>query len=312
MGSGRVLRAEWAQMAVVVALSVICFAAVVTFYDNSHRGTTNGLWKSIDVEPWVSVASARQTQPANLVYFPMVGSMVRLLPAELGPVWKRMVWVNVLFAALALAFTYLAALRLFQARAPAVFVVAVQAACGFFLLLATINEDIMPAYACLTAAVAWAVLMARRQTAVSLLVMAQLAALTWLFHSSLQLPTVGALLASIVVGDAPLRVRARRALWFMAGLLPLPVLAARMGGLSWTDGLWTSKGLDSGYSGFAANKIVLMWHAMAQFVAGGQNEPSLDVHPGTHKRSADDCHLGRAYPRRSDLDQGVPAAHSSS
>jgi hypothetical protein len=168
---------ESVQAAMVFLLGLAFLVLVLQFYDNVHRGTTNGLWKSIAVETWVNHAPERRTEASNILYFPVVGALVRALPASVfGPVWRRMAFVNVLFAAFALSMTFLLALRLFESPAAAAFTCALQGACGFFLLLSTINEDIMPGYAWFAAAITCSVLAAGRSTWVARVVIAQCAA----------------------------------------------------------------------------------------------------------------------------------------
>ena len=273
---GAVVHPRWWELALIVAAGSAVLGGAIVFYDNVHRGTTNGLWKSIDLRAWVALSPDRWTDGDNMLYYPVVGALVRVLPeSAFGAFWQRMAFVNALFGAVVLALTYLIALRLFRSRATALFACGCQLAMGFFLLLATINEDIMPGYAWFVAAVACAVA-ARRLTPWVVVLTAQCVALSWLFHSSLRLPGIAAFVLGIAAAHEQWPRRLTSIALFCAALVPLPVISALAYGLPWHAGLWSWKGLGSGWGGFSINKIVLMWGGIAQSVAGGGNLTSVE------------------------------------
>jgi hypothetical protein len=260
---------------VIAAIGSAVLCAFIVYFDNVNRATTNGLWKSFELRPWVDRVPARYTEASNLLYYPAIGWLVRLLPeGTFGAVWQRMAFVNAFIGGAVLALTYAMALRLFRSRAAALVAGGAQLAMGFFLLLTTINEDIMPGYGWFVAAVACAVL-PRRLTAIGLVVTAQGVALAWLFHSSLQLPAVGAFVLGIAAWAGDLRKAGWRVALFVGALVPLPIASALWFHLDWWAGLWSGKGIGTGWGGFAASKVVLLWSGIAQAVAGGQNLTSL-------------------------------------
>lgn len=271
-------RVEWRWweplLVFVVAAPLLCL--VIAYYDNVHRATTNGLWKSIQMKPWVlHLAAGRDADPGNLLYFPVLGKLLRLMPESIfGPIWRRMAFFNAACGAGVLALTYLIALRLFRSRSTALFAVLVHASTAFFLLLSTINEDIMPGYFWFSAALACAVVPQRFSMPV-LVATAQLLALSWLFHSSLQLPGIGAFLLGIVLAAASLRAAVVRIIVFALALVPLPILSGLRFDLPWTIGLWAGKGVGTGWGGFATSKIWFLWSGVAQSIAGGENGYSL-------------------------------------
>jgi hypothetical protein len=263
--------ARWWELALILVAASIGLCAVIFYFDNVHRATTNGLWKSLDVIRWVERAPDRVTDPANLLYYPVVSALVRLLPAEtFGAVWQRMAFVNAFFAAIVLALTYAIGVRLFRSRQAALVACGCQLSMGFFLLLSTINEDIMPGYVWFVAAIACAVV-PRRLGPLALVLAAQCVALAWLFHWSLQLPAVGAFVLGIAAWAGDARRAVSRVAIFCIALLPLPAASAWLSGLPWWNGFGSGKGLDTGWGGFAANKLVLMWSGIGQSVAGGRN-----------------------------------------
>jgi hypothetical protein len=146
---------------------------------------------------------------------------------------------------------------------------------GFFLLLATINEDIMPGYFWFMAAAA-CVVVPQRLTALVVVLAAQCLALAWLFHSTLEFPGVGAVVVAIVLRTGDLKRAVPRVVLFLAALVPLPVLGALWYGLPWASGFWSGKGIGSGWGGFVWNKVVFMWGGIAQSVSGGLFVSSLE------------------------------------
>jgi hypothetical protein len=265
---------RWWELLLIVLVATVVLFGVIRYYDDVHRATTNGLWKSLDVTLWVEGSPERFTEGSNVLYYPVIGALVRALPSTFGTVWQRMAYVNALLGAVVLALTYAIALRLFRSRATALVACLAQLAMGFFLLLTTINEDIMPGYLWFVAAVACAVL-PRRLGAWAVVLTAQCVALAWLFHSSLQLPAIGAFVAGIAAWAGDVRQAAWRVVLFVEALVPLPLVSAWIFELPWRDSFWSGKGLGTGWGGFAANKIVFLWGGMGQAVAGGQNLGSV-------------------------------------
>jgi len=272
-----VLWPRWWEVALLVAIGVLLLFGLVAYYDNVHRATTNGLWKSIDVAMWAEGSPDRSTDGGNLLYYPAIGAAVRALPGPVfGTIWQRMAYVNAIAGAFTLALTYVIALRLFGSRSAALFTVFFQASTAFFLLLSTINEDVMPAFFWFEAAFAYAIL-PRRWTTAMTLVLAQLVALTWLFHSSFQLPAIAVFALGLLVRQQTLATGVRRVIIFVASTTPLPLLAALVyhGDDTWWMGLWSGKGLGTGWGGFSAAKIILLLSGVHESVVGGANVATL-------------------------------------
>jgi hypothetical protein len=271
-----IVRWHWWEPVLVFAIGLSLLWALIVFYDNVHRGTTNGLWKSIQMVPYFNHLPERMPDPGNLLYFPVLGRLLHFLPESMfGPVWRRMAFFNAACGAAVLALEYLIACRLFRSRSTAVFACVAQACMAFFLLLSTINEDIMPGYFWFVGALAVAVV-PRRLTLPLVILSAQCIALSWLFHSSLQLPGIGALIVGLGLSAESMRTAITRVLVFCVALMPVPILSALKFQLPWTAGVWAGKGVDSGWGGFAANKIIFFWSGVAQSVFGGENVSSLD------------------------------------
>jgi hypothetical protein len=265
------VRARWWELALVALAGSILLCSLIFYFDNVHRATTNGLWKSLDVVHWVDRSAERSIDPSNLLYYPVVGTLVRGLPSgTFGTVWQRMAFVNAFLGAAVLTLIYAIAIRLFQSRRTALIACLSQMSMGFFLLLSTINEDIMPGYVWFVAAIACAIV-PRRPGPLAIVLTAQCAALAWLFHWSLMLPTIGSLVIGIAAGAGSVRQAAGRAAIFCAALVPLPVISAGVFDVPWFAAFWAGKGLETGYAGFSANKLILMWSALRESIAGGRN-----------------------------------------
>src|SRR5690348_16376765 len=116
----------------VIAAPLLCL--LIAYYDNVHRATTNGLWKSIQMQPWVlHLPVGRDADPGNLLYFPVLGKLLRVMPESVfGPVWRRMAFFNAGCGAGVLSLTYLIALQLFRSRSTALFAVLAQLLTAFF------------------------------------------------------------------------------------------------------------------------------------------------------------------------------------
>lgn len=269
------VRVRWWEAIAVFLAALALLWGLTAYFDNVHRATTNGLWKSIDVNSWLTPGGRRYTDGGNLLYFPGLATMLRLLPEQwFGTVWQRMAYVNGLFGGGVIALTYLIAVRLFQSRSTALFGCLLQLSMGFFLLLSTINEDIMPGYFFFVAAVAVAVV-PRSLSPLVIICAAQCVAMSWLLHSSLQLPAIGAFIIGIMLWAGNPRDAARRVLLFCAALIPLPAVSALAFGLPWTAGFWAGKGVGTGWGGFAVSKLAFMWIGVAQSVFGGRNVASI-------------------------------------
>jgi hypothetical protein len=270
------VRPRWWEYLAVFVVASIGLCSVVFFYDDVHRATTNGLWKSMDVVLWTEWQPTRFTDGDNMLYYPVIGMLTRALPASVfGAVWQRMAFVNAFIGAAVMALTYLVAFGLFRSRATALFACACQFAMAFFLLLATINEDIMPGYGWFVAAVACGVA-ARRLTPWTIVVVAQCVALSWLFHASLRPPSVAAFVLAILAVEPTWRRRLSSVALFIVALLPVPIVSALAFGLPWWSGVWSFKGFGTTWGGFALSKIVFLGAGIGQSVWGGQNIGSID------------------------------------
>ena len=73
------IRARWWEVTVIFLIALAILWALIAWFDNVHRATTNGLWKSIDVNTWLTPGGRRHTDGGNLLYFPGLAKGVVLM-----------------------------------------------------------------------------------------------------------------------------------------------------------------------------------------------------------------------------------------
>ena len=149
------------------ALSLLVLCSLIGWLHNVHILTQNGMYKSIQAESWIADPANARLDPSNYLYFPLYGAMARALDALdilRGVPWKQFAYLNAFWASLAVAFVYGFIHRLTGNSRVAVGAACFHLGCGFFLLLAVINEDIMPGYTLVLGAMVLAALWFDRPT----------------------------------------------------------------------------------------------------------------------------------------------------
>jgi len=262
----------------VGVVSAALLLAAVTALDFTTNGTGNGLWKSPDVEKWMRGAPDRTFDMSAVFYFPVVGGVARVVTGVRPgrEVWRLMADANALFGALAVTCVFLTVYQLTRRVAAGVLAALFQLGLGFFLLLATISEDIMPGYAFFLAALALLLAFARTRRGALLFLSAQGFTVSWLLHWTL-IAAGPAFVSALVLLPGGRRVRWRRAAAFCLSCLLLVAVASAWSGIKPHRLLFPGKGLGMGWAGFSWQKMVLCWEAMGQYVFGGGNLGSWQV-----------------------------------
>ena len=135
-----------------IMVIIVTFAILLSFQlyvDNVFIVTTNGLWKSIVVRQWADNPDIVNLDLANLFYFPVYGQLTRLLDVLgvfTGLTWKQMAVLNAVFGAIILGCIYYWISSIFKSRLIGLLTVLFYMGSGHFLMLSVINEDIMPSY----------------------------------------------------------------------------------------------------------------------------------------------------------------------
>ena len=148
------IRLSW-QLALAFVLSFLFLAGLIGWLQNVHIVTSNGMFKSIQAEPWIADFAHARLDPSNYLYFPLYGLLARLLDALgilKGVPWKQFAYLNAFWASLGTVFVYAFVHRLTSRALVAAPAAIFHLGCGFVLLLSVINEDIMPGYVLVLAA----------------------------------------------------------------------------------------------------------------------------------------------------------------
>ncbi|TMJ24718.1 MAG: hypothetical protein E6G95_17685, partial [Alphaproteobacteria bacterium] len=265
MTKGRWHTYAW-QSALAFLLALLFLCGLIGWLQNVHIITANGMYKSIQAEPWIGDFAHARLDPSNYLYFPLYGASARLLDALgilRGTPWKQFAYLNAFWASLGVAAVYGFVLRLTGEARIAAPAALFHVGCGFVLLLAVINEDIMPGYVLVLVSMLLAGLWFDRPTVLRVVLVGVLFTLGWLVEWRLIFPTLPALVLALAIADAPLKRRAG----LIAVLLVTVVATAGIvqqlweghsGAVGLHDLLWTGKGVDSGWGGLGVGKLWMM------------------------------------------------------
>ena len=145
----------------------MALCGLIAWLQNVHIITANGMYKSIQAEPWIADPARARLDPSNYLYFPLYGALCRLLDwlgIHRGVPWRQFAWLNAFFASLATVVVYAFVHRLTGSARAAALAACFHFGCGFVLLLSVISEDIMPGYTLVLGAMALAGLWFDRPT----------------------------------------------------------------------------------------------------------------------------------------------------
>src|SRR5258708_39641223 len=69
---------RWEPIGVAV-IGTIVLLGLILWLDNVHIATLNGLFKSIQLEPWIRSPDTARLDASNYHYFPVYGALFRVL-----------------------------------------------------------------------------------------------------------------------------------------------------------------------------------------------------------------------------------------
>ena len=271
------------QLLLVFALSLLVLCGLIAWLQNVHIITANGMYKSIQAEPWIADLAHAQLDPSNYLYFPLYGALARLLDALgilRGVPWKQFAYLNAFWASLCVVFVYGFVHRVTASARAAMLAACFHFGCGFFLLLAVISEDIMPGYALVLLAMVLAGLWFDRPGHGRVALVGGLFTLGWLIEWRLMFPTLPALILALALSQG----RAARRL-ALIGTLIASILAVsgivellwegHNGAMGLPDILWTGKGVTTGWAGLSADKAWMMLSGIGNYflLMGGWVDP---------------------------------------
>ncbi|MDD1619455.1 MAG: hypothetical protein LUQ52_08215, partial [Methylococcaceae bacterium] len=276
-----------------IMVIIATFAILLSFQlyvDNVFIVTTNGLWKSIVVRQWADNPDIVNLDLANLFYFPVYGQLTRLLDALgifTGLTWKQMAVLNAAFGAIILGCIYYWISSIFKSRLIGLLTVLFYMGSGHFLMLSVINEDIMPSYFFVLAAMMLASVWFGAATAPRIIAVALIVSIGWLFEWRLLFPVVPPMLLTLWVSARGWKQRLAWCLEFILSLCILPLIitvwVASLSNLNFAAAIsffgrlfWVGKGIGTGWAGFSLTKLHLTWVGIAESLIGGRCVQSGD------------------------------------
>ena len=276
-------RAPFWQLLLTFVLSFVVLCSLIGWLQNVHIITTNGMYKSIQAEPWIADPGHASLDPSNYLYFPLYGTLVRGLDALgilRGVPWKQFAYLNALWASFAVVFVYAFIYRVTANAWAAALAACFHLGSGYFLLLSVINEDIMPGYALVLGAMVLAGLWFDRPTDTRVGLVGVLFTLGWLIEWRLIFPTLPALVLALALSDGPPLQRLRRIGTLIATILVVSgfvqlLWAGHNGAVGLLDILWTGKGVLTGWAGLSWDKAWMMLSGLGNYVllVGGWVDP---------------------------------------
>ena len=211
--------------------------AVILWLDNAQAGLTgNGVYKSLELRPWIVDPAHAPLYPSNYLFYPVYGALCRLLDligVFAGDPRRQLTILNAASGALCLGVVYRLVRALTGDRWMAWIAALFHLASSYVLLLAISNEDIMPSYTITFAAMALASVWFAKPTAARLGWMALLLA--------------GMLATASIVA------------WAWRG---------HAGAVGPFELLWTGKGVHSAWAGFSWAKVGYLWDGLAGYLLG--------------------------------------------
>jgi hypothetical protein len=271
------------QLLLVFVLSLLLFCGLIAWLQNVHIITSNGMFKSIQAEPWIADPGRARLDPSNYLYFPLYGVLAAALDALgilRGVPWKQFAYLNALWASLANVFVYAFVQRVTGSAKAAALTACFHAGTGFVLLLAVISEDIMPGYALVLGAMLLAGLWFDRPSYARVAAVAAIFTLGWLIEWRLMFPTLPALVLALAV--APITAKRRLALIgaFIVVILAVSGIVQLLweghnGAVGLHDMLWTGKGVATGWAGLSWDKAWMMLSGIGNYflIVGGWVDP---------------------------------------
>ena len=270
-------RALATDLALLATGSFALLVAVILWFDNAQGLLTgNGVFKTAELRPWIADPARAPLYPSNYLFYPVYGALCRLLDGLgvlAGDPRRQLTLLNAASASLCLCVVYALARSLTGSRALALLAALFHLACSYVLMLAITNEDIMPSYTVMLAAMALAAVWFAQATTLRVLAVAVLFSLGWLFEWRLMFPTLPALLAALWLAPRPVAARLGAIAVLLAGILATAVVVAWLwrghnGAVGPFELIWTGKAVDSAWSGFTWAKLGYLRDGIAAYLLG--------------------------------------------
>lgn len=268
-------------LAFVLSLTVLC--SLIGWLQNVHIISSNGMYKSIQAEPWIASPSTARLDPSNYLFFPIYGVSARLLDALgilRGVPWKQFAYLNAFWASVGTVIVYAFVHQLTGRAVVAVLASIFHLGCGFVLLLSVISEDIMPGYVLVLGSMALAGLWFDRPTWKRVALVGVPFTLGWLIEWRLMFPTLPALGLALLVAPEPMKRRLGHVLVLLVSILATSGIVQLLweghnGAIGLHDILWTGKGVATGWAGVTWDKAWMMLSGVGNYLllVGGFVDP---------------------------------------
>ena len=265
------------------ALSLAALCGLIAWLQNVHIITANGMYKSIQAEPWITDPSRARLDPSNYLYFPLYGALCRLLDwlgIDQGVPWRQFAWLNAFFASLATVIVYGFVHHLTGRALAAALAACFHFGCGFVLLLSVISEDIMPGYTLVLGAMALAALWFDRPTYLRVGVVSVVFTLGWLIEWRLLFPLSPPLILALALSPGRMPRRLGLILVLMLSIIAVAGIVQLWserwsGAVGLFDILWTGKGVTTGWAGLSWDKAWMMLSGVGNYflIVGGWIDP---------------------------------------
>jgi len=268
-------------LAFALSLSVLC--GLIAWLQNVHIISANGMYKSIQAEPWIASPSTARLDQSNYLFFPLYGVSARLLDALgilRGVAWKQFAYLNAFWASIGTVIVYAFVHRLTGSARVAALTSVFHLGCGFVLLLSVISEDIMPGYVFVLGSMALAGLWFDRPTWRRIAIVGAIFTLGWLIEWRLLFPTLPAFVLALLIAPKPLKNRIGHVLVLLASILAVSGIVQLLweghnGAIGLHDILWTGKGVATGWAGITWDKAWMMLSGVGNYLLllGGFVDP---------------------------------------
>ena len=267
----------FADLALVVGGGAVLLIAIVLWFDNAQGGLTgNGVFKSLELKPWVVDPANAPLYPSNYLFYPLYGLLCRGLDGLgvfAGDPRRQMTILNALSCSLGLGVVYGLVYRLTGDRAVALLSALFHLASSFVMFLAVINEDIMPSYTVLLAALALGSLWLARPSVPRVLAVSVLFSLSWLMEWRLMFPSLPALVLALWLCEPRWLRKLGWSLLFGAGMVATAAVVAwawqgHDNAVGPLELIWTGKAVRSVWAGFTWAKVGYLWDGMVAYLLG--------------------------------------------
>jgi hypothetical protein len=266
-----------ADLALLLVGGSALLVTLIMWFDNAQGGLTgNGLFKSLELKPWVTAPVDAPLYPANYLFYPAYGALCRLLDllgVFAGDPRRQITILNAVSASLSVGVVYLLVRRLTGDRLVALMAAAFHLASSHVMFLAIVNEDIMPSYTVMLAAMALGAVWLAEPSMLRVVAVSVLFSLGWLFEWRLMFPTLPAMLAALWFCEPRWPRRLAWITLFLAAMLATAFVVAwawqgHRGAVDAFDLIWTGKAVRSVWAGFTWAKLGYLWDGMVAYLLG--------------------------------------------